>query len=76
MNAAVPQAVKVMNDLAFRGCSQLTRVVFCDEIEEFVSRDAMRGWWHQGVHAKTPSTYCFLVKCNIPQRLDSLRLIE
>jgi hypothetical protein len=30
----------------------------------------MRNWWNHGLHEKSPSTYCFFVKCSIPQRLD------
>lgn len=40
-----------------------------DVIEEVVSGDSMRDWWNHGVHAKCPSTYYFLVKRNIPQRI-------
>ena len=36
----------------------------------------MRDWWNHGVHEKSLSTYCFLVKFNISKRLDSLRLRE
>ena len=39
----IPPAVKVIDDSAFKD-SSLTNVVFCDEIDEFVSCDAMRGW--------------------------------
>ncbi len=34
----------------------------------------MRGWWNQGLHEKGLSTYCFLVRCNIPQRLSLFRI--
>jgi hypothetical protein len=53
-------------------CSQLTTaVVLCEEIEEFVLGDPMRGWWNDypGVHEKRLRTYCFLVRCNIPNRV-------
>ena len=36
----------------------------------------MRGWWYRGVHMNSLSTYCFLVKCNIPMRMDSLPFRE
>jgi hypothetical protein len=36
----------------------------------------MRGWWNCGVHPKSLSTYCFLVKCSVPTCLDSLVLKE
>ena len=72
----IPPTVKVIEDSAFRSCSSLTSLVFCDEIEKFVSAELMRDWWNHGVHEKSLSTYCFLVKFNTPQRLDSLRLRE
>jgi hypothetical protein len=71
----IPRAVKTIHEKAFKGCSNLTNVVFCDEIEEFVSAESMRGWWNHGVSEKALSTYCFLVRCSIPQRL-SLVLIR
>jgi len=48
-----------------------TDVVLCEEIEEFVLGDPMRGWWdnYPGVHEKCLRTYCFLVRCNIPNRV-------
>ena len=52
-----PPAVKVIKDSAFGGCSSLTSVVFCDEIEEFMSCEAMRDRWNNGVHEKSLSTY-------------------
>ena len=54
---------------AFRGCSNLTNVKFCDEFEEFVSCEGIRVWWNRGVHERSLSTYRFLVRCSIPQRL-------
>jgi hypothetical protein len=47
-------------------------VVFCDMIENFVSRTQMKYWWNQGVHKKCLSTYCFLVEDNIPMRVRNL----
>ena len=72
----IPQAVKVIHDSAFSGCFNLTRVLFCDEIEKFVSAESMRDWWNHGIHEKSLSTYCFLVKFNIPKRMDLLRIYE
>jgi hypothetical protein len=66
---AIPNAVKVIGDGAFICCSNLTRVTFCNEIEEFLSCKAMRGWWNKGLHEKSLSMYCFLVKYGIPDRL-------
>ena len=70
----IPHKVKTIDDTAFAKCSNLMNVEFCDEIEEFVSCDAMRGWWNQGVHKRSLSTYSFLVKCNIPERLGRLQV--
>jgi hypothetical protein len=54
-------------------CLQLTNVRFCNEIEEFVSRELMQDWWNHGVLERSLSTYCFLVQCNIPERLGFVR---
>jgi len=65
----IPPAVRVIHEEAFNECSQLTNVCFCVEIEEFVSGESMREWWNHGVHERSLSTYCFPVRCNIPERL-------
>jgi hypothetical protein len=59
----IPPAVKVIAGNAFKSCSNLTYVEFCDKIEEFVTCEAMRGWWNHGVHQRSLSTYCFLLRC-------------
>ncbi len=66
----IPSAVKMIDDTAFKGCTNLTRVVFCDEIERFLSCKAMRGWWKHGLHKNSLSTYRFLVRCSFPERFD------
>ena len=68
----IPPTVKKIHDIAFKGCTVLKRVKFCDEIEEFVSHKAMQVWWNQGVHVRCLSTYCFLVQCSIPARFLGL----
>jgi hypothetical protein len=65
----IPPTVKTIDDTAFDGCSNLTSVEFCDKIEEFMYWKAMRGWWDRGVHENSLSTYCFLDRCSIPERL-------
>ena len=70
----IPPAVRVIDDRAFYGCSQMTNVACCAEIEEFVSCEAMRHWWTQGVHGRSLSTYCFLVKFTIPERLGLVQV--
>ncbi len=72
----IPPAVKAIHDSAFRNCSNLTSVEFCDEIEEFVSCSAMRDWWNRGLHEKSLSTYCSLVRCSIPVRSSGLAKIS
>jgi hypothetical protein len=69
----IPSNVKEIDDSAFNDHSNLTNVEFCDEIEEFVSCEAMRDWWHQGLHEKSLSTYCFLVQYDIPKRSGLVR---
>jgi hypothetical protein len=68
----IPPAVTEIWDDTFEHCSNLTRVVFCDMIENFVSRTLMKYWWNQGVHEKCLSTYCFLVEDIIPMRVRNL----
>ena len=46
----IPSSVTAINDKEFNGCTNLMNAVFCDEIEEFVSAEPIRGWWIQGVH--------------------------
>ena len=72
----IPPTVKKIHDIAFDNCTNLTRVKFCDEIEEFVSSDAMRNWWNQGRHEKSLRTYCFLVRCDIPARCSGLTPVK
>jgi hypothetical protein len=69
----IPPAVKIIGIKAFSGCTNLTRVVFNNEIEEFVLAESMREWWNHGIHDYSLSTYCFLVKCDIPRRLGRVR---
>jgi hypothetical protein len=76
----IPPTVKSIHDSAFKDCSLLKKVVFCSKIEEFVTCEAMRGWWNQGlhgnrgVHERTLRTYHFLFQCSIPQRLGVVPL--
>jgi hypothetical protein len=68
----IPPTIREIHENAFNQCSQLTNVRFCDEIEEFVSGELMRDWWNHGVHERL-STYCFLVRCNIPECVGLVR---
>jgi hypothetical protein len=72
----IPSTVKAIDDDAFDGCSILTSVEFCDEIERFVPCDAMQSWWNGGVHERSLSTYCFLVRCGIPERLGRVHVMS
>jgi len=69
----IPPSVREIDDEAFYICSNLTTVQFCGEIEEFVSVESMRHWWSNGVHEKCLRTYCFFVRCNIPERVGLVR---
>ncbi len=75
----IPPTIKAIHNSAFNGCSQLKRVVFLNEIEEFATCEAMRGWWNQGlhenrIHEATLKTYHFLFRCSIPERSVALPL--
>jgi hypothetical protein len=71
----IPPAVKKIDNLAFQ-YGLLTSVKFSDEIEKFVSCEAMRDWWNQGVNYHSMRTYCCLVRCNIPTRVSGLALVS
>ena len=73
---AIPPAVRDIHYTAFDKCTNLTRVKFCDEIEEFVSCVAMREWWNRGVGKKSLRAYCFLVRCDIPARFAGISKIS
>lgn len=66
----ISPAVTAINEEAIYLCSSLTSVVFCDEIEEFLSAESIREWWDHGIHERSLSTYCFFVQRSIPQRLS------
>jgi hypothetical protein len=72
----IPPSVREIDVAAFKECSNLTTVQFWDEIEEFVSGESMRHWWNHGVHEKCLSTYCLLVRFNIPERLGLVRATQ
>jgi|688.fasta_scaffold432711_2 hypothetical protein len=73
----IPLAAKMIKDHAFYWGSNLTQVKFCNEIEEFMSSKAIREWWwNKGLHKKTVSTYCFLVRCSVLEHLLSPALIK
>jgi hypothetical protein len=72
----IPPSVREIDVAAFKECSNLTTVQFCDEIEEFVSGESMRHWWNHGVHEKCLSTYCLLIRFNIPERLGLVRATQ
>ena len=69
----IPPAVTSIDTNAFNRCSNLTNVRFCNGIEELVSGESMWHWWNYGVHEMSLRTYCFLVQCNIPERVVLLR---
>jgi hypothetical protein len=70
----IPCKVKVIHQMAFNRCTNLTNVEFCAEIEAFVSSEAMREWWNQGIHNRCLSTYSFLMKHSIPNRLGLVQV--
>jgi hypothetical protein len=70
----IPSSVIEIERAAFARCTSLTSVVFCNRIQEFVTtKESMRNWWNGGIHKRSTRTYCFLVKHQIPQRLELLR---
>ncbi len=72
----IPHTVREIDEMAFKDCSNLLTVRFCDEIKEFVSGESIWHWWNNGVHEKCLSTYCLLVRFNIPERLGLVRAMQ
>jgi hypothetical protein len=72
----IPSTVKDISPIAFTdstiGGIYLNKLQFCDEIEEFVSGESLRDWWNNGISKCSLETYNFLVRCNIPARMDQL----
>ena len=64
-----PPAFREIDDTTFKGCTNLTNVEFCPQIEEFVSSEAMRDWWNHGEHERCLATYCFFVRYRVPDCL-------
>jgi len=68
----LPSTVKSIDASAFDGCNSIESMEFCEEIEDFVSGESMRGWWNQGRSQEALLTYCFLIEHNIPMRVGLL----
>lgn len=68
----LPSTVKSIDVSAFDGCNSLESLEFCEEIEDFVSGEFMRGWWNQGRSQEALLTYCSLIEHNIPKRVGLL----
>ncbi len=56
----------------FYGRTNLERVQFCDYVEEFVSGESIRDWWDNGTSVRSLKMYNFLIRCDIPARLEQL----
>ena len=52
--------------------TNLERVQFCDDVEEFVSGGSIREWWDNGTSERSLKTYNFLIRCKVPVRLEQL----
>jgi hypothetical protein len=52
--------------------TNLERVQFCDDVEEFVSGGSIRDWWDNGTSERSLKTYNFLIRCKVPVRLEQL----
>jgi hypothetical protein len=64
----IPHALKVVYEKSFYRSPNITDVVFCDKIEEFVkTTESMQGWWNHGLHEKCLKTYHFLLRCSVPE---------
>ena len=64
----IPSTVTKIHPATFKDCEGLEAIVFCDEIEAFLSRSPIRVWWDNGLSKKSLRMYSFLAQCNIPER--------
>jgi hypothetical protein len=69
-------SVRYIDHNAFENCTNLTNVEFCDQIKEFVSCNAIQDWWNHGVHERSLSTYCLLVRYSIPRHLLGISVMS
>jgi len=71
----IPSTVTRIAKNAFIG-SPLRNVVF-SRIRDFVTtNESIRNWWKDGTHKNSLKTYYFLVRNNIPQRIEELRPMQ
>jgi len=63
---------------AFLDCLSLREIVFCDEIEAFLSRTSLRlrAGWENGISGKSLRMYSFLAQGNIPERYDGIKVAK
>jgi hypothetical protein len=72
----IPANIRYIDHNAFENCTSLTNVEFCEQIKEFVSCNAIHDWWNHGVHERSLSTYCLLVRYSIPRRLLGISVMS
>jgi hypothetical protein len=71
----IPSSVEEIHPDAFicdYWMNPVLKVQFCDEIEEFVTGESLRDLWGNGTSERALRTFNFLVRCNIPARLEQL----
>ena len=57
-------------------CSRPIRQTVIPNTVKTIKYEAMLDWWDQGVHEKSLSTYCFLVRCSIPGRILGVAVVS
>lgn len=70
----IPSTVYKISPGAFHECENLREVRFCDKIETFVSKVSMREWWDYGRANSSLLTHEFLIRCEVPERFDMIRV--
>ena len=75
LSVIIPSTVKYIGVNAFENCTSLFAVIFCAEIEEFVSLASLQSWWNHGRSKMSLYTYNHLVRYNIPQRTESIKIV-
>jgi hypothetical protein len=71
----IPSTVKRIHPDAFLhyvSMKPLMKIQFCDEINDLVLRESLRYWYGDETLKRSLKTFNFLVRCNIPARLEQL----
>ena len=73
----IPSSVEDIDAWAFHRTAPNLIVEFCEQIEALVTEVSLRGWWNRPRNRNDVFlTYSWMTKNSIPQRLDTIQVIE